>query len=76
MTHGDLIPGNVLVSQGRLAGIIDVDGHETNPSAQHTGAENVAVGPLQVSSGFHQPISKPPPDTHWKISPPSCIRWA
>lgn len=26
MTHGDLIPGNVLVSAGRLAGIIDVGG--------------------------------------------------
>jgi aminoglycoside phosphotransferase (APT) family kinase protein len=26
MTHGDLIPGNVLVSGGRLAGIIDVGG--------------------------------------------------
>lgn len=26
MTHGDLIPGNVLVSTGRLAGIIDVGG--------------------------------------------------
>jgi aminoglycoside phosphotransferase (APT) family kinase protein len=26
MTHGDLIPGNVLVSNGRLAGIIDVGG--------------------------------------------------
>lgn len=26
MTHGDLIPGNVLVSDGRLAGIIDVGG--------------------------------------------------
>ncbi len=26
MTHGDLIPGNVLVWQGRLAGIIDVGG--------------------------------------------------
>lgn len=26
MTHGDLIPGNVLVSRGRLAGIIDVGG--------------------------------------------------
>jgi aminoglycoside phosphotransferase (APT) family kinase protein len=24
MTHGDLIPGNVLVSRGRLAGVIDV----------------------------------------------------
>lgn len=26
MSHGDLIPGNVLVSDGRLAGIIDVGG--------------------------------------------------
>jgi aminoglycoside phosphotransferase (APT) family kinase protein len=26
MTHGDLIPGNVLVAQGRLAGVIDVGG--------------------------------------------------
>jgi aminoglycoside phosphotransferase (APT) family kinase protein len=26
MTHGDLIPGNVLVSKGRLAGILDVGG--------------------------------------------------
>jgi aminoglycoside phosphotransferase (APT) family kinase protein len=26
MTHGDLIPGNVLVSEGRLTGIIDVGG--------------------------------------------------
>ena len=26
MTHGDLIPGNVLVSDGRLAGILDVGG--------------------------------------------------
>jgi aminoglycoside phosphotransferase (APT) family kinase protein len=26
MTHGDLIPGNVLVSDGRLAGVIDVGG--------------------------------------------------
>lgn len=26
MTHGDLIPGNVLVSGGRLAGILDVGG--------------------------------------------------
>ncbi|GAP53072.1 aminoglycoside phosphotransferase family protein [Streptomyces azureus] len=26
MTHGDLIPGNVLVSAGRLAGILDVGG--------------------------------------------------
>ncbi len=26
MTHGDLIPGNVLVAEGRLAGVIDVGG--------------------------------------------------
>ena len=26
MTHGDLIPGNVLVQGGRLAGLIDVGG--------------------------------------------------
>ncbi len=26
MTHGDLVPGNVLVTNGRLAGIIDVGG--------------------------------------------------
>ena len=26
MTHGDLVPGNVLVSNGRLAGVIDVGG--------------------------------------------------
>lgn len=26
MTHGDLIPGNVLVAEGRLAGILDVGG--------------------------------------------------
>jgi aminoglycoside phosphotransferase (APT) family kinase protein len=26
MTHGDLIAGNVLVSNGRLSGVIDVGG--------------------------------------------------
>ena len=26
MTHSDLIPGNVLVSAGRLSGILDVGG--------------------------------------------------
>jgi aminoglycoside phosphotransferase (APT) family kinase protein len=26
MTHGDLIPGNVLVAAGRLAGVLDVGG--------------------------------------------------
>lgn len=31
MTHGDLIPGNVLVSGGRLAGVLDVGGLEDEP---------------------------------------------
>ena len=26
MTHGDLIPGNVVVSEGRLTGVLDVGG--------------------------------------------------
>jgi aminoglycoside phosphotransferase (APT) family kinase protein len=26
MTHGDLIPGNVLVAEGRLAGVLDTGG--------------------------------------------------
>lgn len=26
MPHGDLIPGNVLVADGRLAGVLDVGG--------------------------------------------------
>ena len=34
MTHGDLVPGNVLVSRGRLAGVLDVGGlaRPTRPS--------------------------------------------
>jgi aminoglycoside phosphotransferase (APT) family kinase protein len=33
MSHGDLIPGNVLVSGGRLAGILDVGRSGTTPRA-------------------------------------------
>jgi Phosphotransferase enzyme family len=39
MTHGDLIPGNVLVSNGRLSGIIDVGG----------------LGPADPALGPHSP---------------------
>jgi aminoglycoside phosphotransferase (APT) family kinase protein len=39
MTHGDLIPGNVLVSHGRLVGIIDVGGlRPADPALDLVGA--------------------------------------
>jgi aminoglycoside phosphotransferase (APT) family kinase protein len=39
MSHGDLIPGNVLVSHGRLAGIIDVGGlGPADPALELVGA--------------------------------------
>jgi aminoglycoside phosphotransferase (APT) family kinase protein len=39
MTHGDLIPGNVLVADGRLVGIIDVGGlGPADPSLDLVGA--------------------------------------
>jgi aminoglycoside phosphotransferase (APT) family kinase protein len=39
MTHGDLIPGNVLVADGRLAGVLDVGGlRPTDPSLELVGA--------------------------------------
>jgi aminoglycoside phosphotransferase (APT) family kinase protein len=39
MTHGDLIPGNVLVSNGRLVGILDVGGlGPADPAADLGGA--------------------------------------
>ena len=39
MTHGDLIPGNVLVSRGRLVGVIDVGGLGlTDPALDLVGA--------------------------------------
>jgi aminoglycoside phosphotransferase (APT) family kinase protein len=50
MTHGDLIPGNVLVSDGRLAGIIDVGGMgPADPALDLVGAWHLLeVGPRQV----------------------------
>ncbi|WP_345541914.1 aminoglycoside phosphotransferase family protein [Phytohabitans rumicis] len=39
MTHGDLIPGNVLVSRGRLAGVLDVGGlRAADPALDLVGA--------------------------------------
>ncbi|MFG1796348.1 aminoglycoside phosphotransferase family protein [Nocardia sp. NPDC049149] len=39
MAHGDLIPGNVLVSDGRLAGVIDVGGFgPADPALDFVGA--------------------------------------
>jgi aminoglycoside phosphotransferase (APT) family kinase protein len=50
MTHGDLIPGNVLVSDGRLAGIIDVGGlGPADPALDLVGAWHLLeAGPRQV----------------------------
>ena len=50
MTHGDLIPGNVLVSNGRLAGVIDVGGMgPADPALDLLGAWNLLeAGPRQV----------------------------
>ncbi|MFE3826117.1 aminoglycoside phosphotransferase family protein [Streptomyces sp. NPDC059092] len=50
MTHGDLIPGNVLVSAGRLAGILDVGGFgPADPSLDLVSAWHVLeAGPRQV----------------------------
>ena len=42
MTHGDLIPGNVLVSAGRLVGILDVGGLKpADPALDLVGAWNL-----------------------------------
>src|SRR5690606_5365607 len=39
MTHGDLIPGKVLVSEGRLTGVLDVGGlGPTDPALDLVGA--------------------------------------
>ncbi|NUR62804.1 MAG: aminoglycoside phosphotransferase family protein [Catenulispora sp.] len=39
MTHGDLIPGNVLVADGRLAGVLDTGGlGATDPALELVGA--------------------------------------
>ena len=50
MTHGDLIPGNVLVSDGRLAGVIDVGGMgPADPALDLVGAWHLLeTGPRQV----------------------------
>jgi aminoglycoside phosphotransferase (APT) family kinase protein len=50
MTHGDLIPGNVLVSAGRLAGVIDVGGlGPADPALDLLGAWHLLeAGPRRV----------------------------
>jgi aminoglycoside phosphotransferase (APT) family kinase protein len=50
MTHGDLMPGNVLVSGGRLAGILDVGGlGPADPSLDLVGAWHLLdAGPRQA----------------------------
>lgn len=50
MSHGDLIPGNVLVSGGRLAGILDVGGlGPADPALDLVAAWHLlAAGPRQV----------------------------
>jgi aminoglycoside phosphotransferase (APT) family kinase protein len=50
MTHGDLIPGNVLVSNGRLAGILDVGGlGPADPALDLVSAWHLLdAGPRQV----------------------------
>ena len=50
MTHGDLIPGNVLVSNGRLAGVIDVGGlGPADPALDLVGAWHLlATDPRRV----------------------------
>jgi aminoglycoside phosphotransferase (APT) family kinase protein len=50
MTHGDLTPGNVLVSDGRLAGVIDVGGlGPADPALDLVGAWHLLeAGPRQA----------------------------
>lgn len=50
MTHGDLIPGNVLVSHGRLAAVIDVGGlGPADPALDLVGAWHLLeAGPRQA----------------------------
>ncbi len=50
MTHGDLTPGNVLVSGGRLIGILDVGGlGPADPAVDLVGAWHLLeAGPRQV----------------------------
>jgi aminoglycoside phosphotransferase (APT) family kinase protein len=50
MTHGDLIPGNVLVADGRLAGVLDVGGFgPTDPALELVAAWHLLEdGPRSV----------------------------
>jgi aminoglycoside phosphotransferase (APT) family kinase protein len=50
MTHGDLIPGNVLVTDGRLAGVLDVGGFgPADPAVDLVSAWHLLeAGPRQV----------------------------
>lgn len=50
MTHGDLVPGNVLVSGGRLAGVLDVGGlGPADPSLDLVGGWHLLeVGPRRL----------------------------
>jgi aminoglycoside phosphotransferase (APT) family kinase protein len=50
MAHGDLIPGNVLASIGRLAGVLDVGGFgPTDPALDLLSAWHLLeAGPRQV----------------------------
>jgi aminoglycoside phosphotransferase (APT) family kinase protein len=50
MTHGDLIPGNLLVAGGRLAGVLDVGGlGPADPALDLVGAWHLLeAGPRQV----------------------------
>jgi aminoglycoside phosphotransferase (APT) family kinase protein len=50
MTHGDLIPGNILVSSGRLAGVLDVGGlGPADPALDLVAAWHLLdAGPRQV----------------------------
>ena len=50
MTHGDLVPGNVLVADGRLAGVIDVGGlGPADPALDLVGAWHLLeTGPREV----------------------------
>jgi len=52
-THGDLIPGNVLVSEGRLAGVLDVGGMgPADPALDLVGAWHLLeAGPRRVLRG-------------------------